>query len=393
MDLTKRILSIGLAAIAASSYAAKIEIRFESATEREVWVLDDTPDRMPLAGRAFNSKSIPIEVDGDSKVIVVHEPKTSSVAIRRAGDIEGTWTVDTKEWRAAEVTVKAFTRGRPLPSGKIGLHTPSFTKTMPVENGEAKFFAVPYGDVEVRVDYKNGGIPPTAPQIFRISKEADAAERTIGVTVVEGPDVPATTDGTESEQAAQSAPTWYARLLVWLVSLALAGVALVFLLRFLKDRSDVVEEKLKGLGVPIPGDLAQSQPDDPPSAQEPFEATPVVPAGHCAYCGKEQSECVCRLDAPKVSAAVREPEFVGLGVELRIPEGESIVGREGDLVVSDPTVSRQHARVTREDDTVTVEDLGSSNGTFVDGVRIDEPTVVKPGATVHFGSVKVRLEG
>ena len=47
------------------------------------------------------------------------------------------------------------------------------------------------------------------------------------------------------------------------------------------------------------------------------------------------------------------------------------IGREGcDITLADPDVSRRHARVTPRGDTVVVEDLGSTNGTFVNGERI-----------------------
>jgi len=387
----KRISSFALLIVAALSQAAKIEISFASAAEREVWILDEMPDKMPKAGRPFSTKTIPIEADGNSKVVIVHDPKTSSVAVRRVGDIAGTWVVSDKDWRAAEITVSAYESGKPLPSGTIAINTPTYTKSMAVENGKAIFFAVPYGEITVSVDYKGGGIPPATPQVFRIRKDSSQGERTVGVTVVGG------TGSTKAEDPGPlpempSSP-WYARLGIWIVALAIAAVGLIFVLRYLKERSDIVEEKLKAMGVPIPGDLATAQTDDQAAAQKPFEPTPVVPSGHCAYCGKELSECVCRLDAPRVSPTSHEPEFIGLGVELRIPEGESIVGREGQLVIQDATVSRQHAKVTRDGATVYVEDLASSNGTFVDGVRIDAPVEIKPGMTLHFGSVKVRLEG
>src|SRR5687768_18470060 len=106
----KTSLSCMLLALGAAAFAAELELRFTSAAEREVWVLDEVPDRMPAAGRVFDSKTVPIDVEGSSKFIVVHEPETSSVALKRAGDVTGSWTVAEKDWRAAEVTVKAFTR-------------------------------------------------------------------------------------------------------------------------------------------------------------------------------------------------------------------------------------------------------------------------------------------
>ena len=382
---------LGLLSACSLAWGATLEIRFASAGDREVWVLDEMPDRMPAAGRAFNSKTVPIEVEGNSQLIVVHEPKTSSVAVKRAGDVTGSWTVSEKDWRAAEVTVKAFTSGKPLDGGRIELHAPNFTKSLAAEDGQAKFFAVPYGEVEVRVNYKNGGIPPTAPQLFRIRKDMPAEERTIAVTVVAGAMGEATAEP-QPVLPEQSRPPWYSTLLWWLIGLGLAGAGLVYLMRFLKDRSEVVEEKLRGLGVPIPSDLGTPPPDEDLPAAKPFEAPPVVPIGHCAYCGKPQAECVCRLDAPRAVAASGEPEFIGAGVELRIPEGESVVGREGDLQIVDPTVSRRHAKITREGALIKIEDLGSANGTYVEGIRIEAETELSPGATVYFGSVKVRLE-
>ncbi|MFW5921234.1 MAG: FHA domain-containing protein, partial [Polyangiales bacterium] len=63
-----------------------------------------------------------------------------------------------------------------------------------------------------------------------------------------------------------------------------------------------------------------------------------------------------------------------------------IVGRSGDcdVVLSDPTVSGRHARLSWEQGKVRVEDLGSANGTFAGGKRV-ESTLVRPGDAVRFG--------
>lgn len=61
------------------------------------------------------------------------------------------------------------------------------------------------------------------------------------------------------------------------------------------------------------------------------------------------------------------------------------IGRweDNDVVVDDRWVSRYHARIVRKDDRYLIEDLGSKNGTFVNGRRIAEPTVLSDGDQVQ----------
>lgn len=80
-----------------------------------------------------------------------------------------------------------------------------------------------------------------------------------------------------------------------------------------------------------------------------------------------------------------------LEVERRL-----MVGREEgcDLVLEDEKVSRRHCAFSpNPDGTVTLEDLGSSNGTFVRGERISSPVVLRGGEQVRVGSTLLRLEG
>jgi adenylate cyclase len=69
-----------------------------------------------------------------------------------------------------------------------------------------------------------------------------------------------------------------------------------------------------------------------------------------------------------------------------------IVGRAptSDVPVFDPTISRRHAELVTTDSGVSVKDLGSSNGTFHNGSRVDA-CVVKPGETITFGKVAFKL--
>jgi len=61
-----------------------------------------------------------------------------------------------------------------------------------------------------------------------------------------------------------------------------------------------------------------------------------------------------------------------------------------DIVVGDPEVSRQHARLTRTPGGYVLEDLGSTNGVFVNGERLDSPRVLNPGDLIGL-SEKVTL--
>jgi pSer/pThr/pTyr-binding forkhead associated (FHA) protein len=65
------------------------------------------------------------------------------------------------------------------------------------------------------------------------------------------------------------------------------------------------------------------------------------------------------------------------------------IGRDpiSDIVIEDPEISRQHAKVMRGDSGNALQDMGSTNGTFVDGKRLSgEPTQLKPGQVIMLGS-------
>ncbi len=60
------------------------------------------------------------------------------------------------------------------------------------------------------------------------------------------------------------------------------------------------------------------------------------------------------------------------------------------IVVNDPQASRQHARITRQGNLMTLKDLGSTNGTFANGVRLTNPHTLSNGDVIGLGD-SVRL--
>ncbi len=77
--------------------------------------------------------------------------------------------------------------------------------------------------------------------------------------------------------------------------------------------------------------------------------------------------------------------------ELR--EGENVLGRGKDaaLRIDSLEVSRRHALLTVTEGRVTIEDLGSSNHTYVGGEKIHDTVELKLGAKLKFGRIRARL--
>ena len=75
------------------------------------------------------------------------------------------------------------------------------------------------------------------------------------------------------------------------------------------------------------------------------------------------------------------------GKIYELVQEEVTIGRDisNRVVINDPEVSRRHARLTLQVGGYVIEDLGSTNGTFVDGQRLMGPHLLRPGQTVMFG--------
>jgi pSer/pThr/pTyr-binding forkhead associated (FHA) protein len=82
------------------------------------------------------------------------------------------------------------------------------------------------------------------------------------------------------------------------------------------------------------------------------------------------------------------------GKRIIVGSGGATLGRsrQSDVVVDDPNVSRTHAELRPRGGSWVLTDLGSTNGSSVNGRRIDAPTVVKHGDEIELGSASMRLE-
>ncbi len=75
------------------------------------------------------------------------------------------------------------------------------------------------------------------------------------------------------------------------------------------------------------------------------------------------------------------------GKTFPLEQEEVFMGRDlaNEITISDPEVSRRHARFIMQDDNIMLEDLGSTNGTFLNGERISTPQQLRPGDVITLG--------
>ena len=71
----------------------------------------------------------------------------------------------------------------------------------------------------------------------------------------------------------------------------------------------------------------------------------------------------------------------------KLEKEEFTIGREliNDLIINDPEISRKHARLIKKDEQYFLEDLNSTNGTFLSGKKVTKPTPLKNGNTIELG--------
>ena len=96
-------------------------------------------------------------------------------------------------------------------------------------------------------------------------------------------------------------------------------------------------------------------------------------------------------DAPGQRPSPPGPRLVSRRGEWVLSEGTTFVGRDRDCAVriDSPTLSRRHARIIVAGGETTVKDLGSKNGTQVNGQRIKQPVALKDSDEIQVGSLKL----
>jgi pSer/pThr/pTyr-binding forkhead associated (FHA) protein len=143
-------------------------------------------------------------------------------------------------------------------------------------------------------------------------------------------------------------------------------------------RSDLFGQRARRM-VAAPA-APQAAPAPQPAASAPEPATEPV----------ARAEPAATAATPKRLVITSGPRE---GVEIDLPPEQLTIGRssESGLVIRDDYTSTHHARLMLWDENWVIQDLDSTNGTFLDGTRVTLPTAVPPGTPVTIGTTTFEL--
>ena len=409
-------LALGLCILVGASplTAFAIQVDLPHKGPFEVW-FDDAEGR-PLGTKqevkGQSRTDIPIP-DGAPKTLVVHDKERNNLALLPFSGKPVVAKLEDFKY-AAEVKVTVEHRGKAVASAVVTLKDATGEKRellSPDMKGVVVFPRVRLGEVTAQVEYRVKGEERMSGKLT-LDLTADRSEPVpvIAFSIPEGVSVV----GDEGEEPDAAAPTAakpasgfpLGAMVTYVLALVVGVGALYGLFRFVQAREKRMREVMQKLGVQPPADVGDAQGAAAPHTSgfrtEPAPKVPLVPEGTCQFCGQVKGpdgSCGCSLGAPPpVVAPSGKPQLLVIsgpcaGKAFDLSGSEMTIGRDVACEVSlsgDSSVSRRHAKLTRENGDVWIEDLGSTNGTYLNGVKVEGRTKVSHGDTLQFGESRTR---
>jgi hypothetical protein len=398
----------------------EVFLTFPSAGPREIWVSTGLPSDVSDDSTRTEQTSLTLSIEGKraGDAIFIWDKREGNLASKNLGEVRkaGKWEVKTTDFiDIAEVAVEVQHAGMPVSAAIVSLNDGRRTQQEfldPSMKGTVKFFAVKPGSLKIKVEYKSlGKDAKPVTQLLDAALSRAEAVPTLKVSLPEPVEVnadakldgapatsPAQTGEKKPDAAAAEPPraSPFGSAIGYLIGLALAIGAAYFAIQYFKKNQDTVGSKLEQLGVQIP-----KPQDDDLTMGDPVVPAPIKPAPPQKIVLDDADPTLLASSAspdPSMTPVVTgQPRLVSeTGDEMPLEEGELEVGREVGLglsLIGETTVSRRHAQLVRAGNSVIVKDLGSTNGTYVNGVKLDGEQVLRPGDQVQFGSVRFRYQG
>jgi pSer/pThr/pTyr-binding forkhead associated (FHA) protein len=143
---------------------------------------------------------------------------------------------------------------------------------------------------------------------------------------------------------------------------------------------------------PPPAPPRQAAPPPPPAARPPAASPPTPPVAPRPSPATTQPATRSSGPAALAYLVIRSGVLKGQRLPIKVPVVN--VGRAdyNDLMIPDDSVSTQHAKIQRREGLWIMVDLGSTNGTLIDGERVTTEVPLSPGSYIRFGDVQVVFE-
>jgi hypothetical protein len=360
----------------------------------------------------------PASLDGKLAAgeLKIYDPKSGNVAVKSLQNLAGKKDLKLKaadfdRVRNAQIVLRPAD-GKPderVESAVVTLkdaNSDEFTAIVdPSSEGVAEFHDIAAGQESVMVAYEGGkmSVDLEAPAdreapIFTHTLAISSDVRTVKVSAASTP-----ADGKQGGKPGSSKPARQAPgagILPVLAGFVFLGLIGSILYVILKSKGVTVKDSLNKMGVQFPeGDDAGAAPGTQAGAP-----APQVDPNVCQFCGQRKDasgNCACSIGGSAAGAASAGiPRLIGMqgsysGRIFELTADNMTFGRDTSNAVplpEDTTVSRRHARICRENSLCIISDEGSSNGTFVNGIKISGRQPLQPGDEVQIGSTKYRFE-
>jgi hypothetical protein len=381
-------------------HAETAQLTFESTRRGYIFVSPKQPVARPELMQEFDGKSMEAKALPSTGTLYVWDFESGNVASKPVAEVDKKWIVSNKEFnRIGLVSVRVEYKGEAVSAARVVLNDRSREQSQILDEsarGEADFYVVQPGALTVTVEYRSGGAAaqPLVQQ-FTLDLQRKTPNPLLKVALPNEVATVGTTSKTVPSPTAQTtAPAEGSPIgsaLVFLITLVIAVGVAFGLYQLAKKNPDWLKGRMKQLGVDVP---------EPPVPDDLRPVPELIPA-------KPQPQSKIILDdgvlpaSPATSAAAiqvlsTEPRLIKNNGEIvNLAEGETIVGREANLglsLVGEGSVSRRHASITRRGSMLMLKDLGSTNGTYVNGRKIQGETAIASGDEVQFGAVKFRVE-
>jgi hypothetical protein len=362
------------------------------------WWTEDSKGNPLNAPQKTSDASVTVKLPANAETLWIYEAKTGNLAQLKASELKEKTELKSDNWtHVARVQVNVSSQDKPVASALVTLKDSAGKEHKrvlePSAEGILVFERVPLGKVEVTAQYGDEG--KTAQETtLKAERElrVPVIELTLSGTVatLEPKAVAGTAEAKPEETPVASR---IGAIVMFIIALALAVGVIYFLIRLATQKSQQLGEAMSKLGVELPqaatsgasastaAPVAPPQPDLPPLDTAGVPPTATAPPTMTIAAG------------PATRIVATQGPYAGQAFE--ITADLMTIGREAVhpiALVNDMGVSRSHAQIIRQGDQVLIEDLGSTNGTYVNGVRISAPTPIKPGDTLQLGASLFRVE-